>query len=108
MEEKNPTTEGKKEVIEVAILSEGAHEYTYRREEEGDIIQHSLFYSKSQEWSEHIKGELVLRIIDDGHGYKINKEIGNSLEYDTLYELGVLLRIISGQKDLEFYQRVEF
>lgn len=107
MEEKNQTGEERKEVIELAILLEGVHEYTYRKEGEGDIIQHSLFYSKSQEWSEHIKGEHILTLVDDGNGYKISREIGNHLEYDVLYELGLLLRIIDGQKGVEFYQKVE-
>lgn len=107
MEEKNQTGEEGKKITELVILVEGVHEYTYRKEEEGDIINHSLFYSKNQEWSEHIRGERIIEIIDDGNGYKTSREIGNSLGHDELYELGILFRIIDGQSGLEFYQKLE-
>ena len=70
-----------------------------------DLIQddelHTLSYSNSRAWSEHIRGESVGALIDDGNGVIVTldglkKPI--KLDYKQVMELQVLL-LSSLQKD---------
>jgi len=82
------------EKIEYLILEDD--DITEKALSDGEKIE--MFYSQSDIWSEHIKGEKIGHIKDDGHSIKI-KIGGHKLElgYDTYCYLRNLIVI----KDME-------
>jgi hypothetical protein len=71
----------------------GNHEYTIkkRRTAKGEVT--ILFRSLSSDWTEAVRGEKVLKMIDSGNGVTFDREI-QSLDYSELAELQILLRFI--------------
>ncbi len=105
--EKNQRIGEEEKLQEIAIFVDGVHEYNYTKKVEGNIIHHSLFYSKGQGWSADIRGELCLSLVDNGNGFVIEREIGRTIDYDEVYELGILLDLIDPKKGIDYYKKVE-
>lgn len=57
--------------------------------------EYVLSRSGSPCWSEHAKHEIVLTLLDDGNGVKINPKIGKELDYAYLSQLQLLLQFVS-------------
>lgn len=80
------------------IIVDGQYEYDYILED-GNI--HSLYYSHSECWSEHLHGQLILSIIDTENELVIdkafNKKIKNKLDYVEFNQLYVLMKCINKQ-----------
>lgn len=56
-----------------------------------------LSYSNSECWSDHIRGETILTITDDGNGVKVKweeKPEKNRLDYSQMRELQLVLTYI--------------
>lgn len=56
-----------------------------------------LSYSKSEDWSEIVRGETILTITDDGNGFKVKweeKPEKNRLDYSQMRELQLMLSYI--------------
>lgn len=53
-----------------------------------------LSYSNSKDWSEHVRGETILTVTNDGNGFKIKweeKPEKNRLDYSQMRELQLVL-----------------
>lgn len=56
-----------------------------------------LSYSKSNDWSEHVRGATILTVTNNGNGFKIKweeKPEKNSLDYSQMRELQLVLTFI--------------
>ena len=95
-------------VEDVEVFVGGSHEYKYVREKEdpSGIEIHSLFYSHNTEWSDHVRGSLALRIMDDGWGYKIEGETRH-MDYSEAYEMHILLDLIQETPKYEIYKKID-
>lgn len=74
-------------IISVELIDEG--------------IQYLLFRSMNDNWSEDVKGELLIKVISDGNGYKINHKTREKkhLDYDEAVHLSLLLQFIGRQEN---------
>lgn len=61
--------------------------------------EYVLSRSGSSCWSEHAKHEIVLTLLDDGNGVKVQPKIGKHLNYADFSQLQLLLRFISEYED---------
>lgn len=72
------------------------HDYTIEViEHDNRDTEYVLSRSNSDHWSEHCKGEEIIRLVDDCNGYKFNDKIGKSVDYALFAELYILLQFIS-------------
>jgi hypothetical protein len=69
---------------------DGEHEYTITIEDTDDGVLTTLYRSKSTVWSESIRGEFILSMLNTGDGVKLNKKF-KKLDYSELFELRLLL-----------------
>lgn len=54
----------------------------------------SMKFSNSDIWSQHVKGEHIGNLVDDGNGIKIKtEEVEFELSYDDFVELFLLMKI---------------
>jgi hypothetical protein len=67
-------------------------EYTIEVIEEKNHREYLLYYSMNSLWTR--PGELILSLVDDGNGIKLSSKLGNSLDYDVMTELYLLLSIM--------------
>lgn len=73
------------------------HEYDYHKlEATPDVTVHTLYFSNDEEWSEDIRKQVAMQLIDNGDGIEIigacNKKHLNYLEAEQLH---ILLRLSS-------------
>jgi hypothetical protein len=69
----------------------GNHEYTITKKNSAKGEVTTLFRSLSSDWTEAVRGEKVLKMIDSGNGVTFDREM-QSLDYSELAELQILLR----------------
>lgn len=69
---------------------DGTHEYdlTVELTDEGEVF--SLFLSNGEQWNSDVKGQLELRMTDDGNGIKFDRKL-KKLDYSTALYLRILL-----------------
>lgn len=70
------------------IFIDGRHEYNVIVEED----TYSLFYSPDEAWTR--PNELVMKVEDDGNGFKIKQRRKSRLDYDEAVELSILFKLI--------------
>ena len=70
------------------IFINGRHDYNIIVEDD----TFSLFYSSDEAWTK--PDSLVMKVIDDGNGFKIKQRKKDRLDYDEAVELSVLFRLI--------------
>lgn len=73
------------------------HEYDYHKlEATPDVTVHTLYFSNDEEWSEDMRKQVAMQLIDNGDGIEIigacNKKHLNYLEAEQLH---ILLRLSS-------------
>ena len=73
------------------------HEYDYHKlQATPDIAVHTLYFSDDDSWTEHIKKQVAMQLVDDGNGVEIigacNKKHISYLEAEQLH---ILLRLSS-------------
>ena len=70
-------------------------EYIITEVEVATGVEFSLFRSNSDEWSDHVKNELVVSIIDTGNGFVFSNKLSKTLDYSEAAELLILLTAMS-------------
>jgi len=72
------------------VDNEGQHEYDIAVEiiEEGE--EFTLFRSLDSYWAEHVRGDKVLSLVDNGNGVVLSKKI-DEMDYSEILELSLLL-----------------
>jgi len=79
------------------IYINGKHEYDYHKLEAArHATVHTLYFSDDDEWSDHLKKQVAMQLVDTGDGIEIiglctKKEIG----YLEAEQLHILLRLAS-------------
>lgn len=87
----------KNKTKKIVISSDHEYEFDYKGVENKDgITTHELYYSKASHWAEHIRGTLALKIVEDGNGLILDKEI-LKLDYSEANHLKILLNIIADE-----------
>jgi hypothetical protein len=80
------------------IYINGKHEYDYHKlQTTSDTMVHTLYYSDDDDWSDVMKKQVAMQLVDDGNGIQIigvctKKEI----DYLEAEQLHILLRLSSG------------
>jgi hypothetical protein len=88
----------------------GTHEYDLTTEltDEGEVF--SLFLSNGEQWNAEVRGQLELRMTDDGNGVKFDRKLKN-IDYSLVLYLRILLNFQHmterGALDREKYRVVE-
>ena len=79
------------------IYVDGNHEYDYVRDNlSKDLVIHTLYYSNSHEWADHIKTTIALELIDNGNGMLIKQiDVEEEINYLQIEQLHILLRLSS-------------
>ena len=74
----------------MVLNHEGVHEYDIVKEstDEGEKI--TLFRSNNPMWTEQVKGEKIMSLINDGNKINFDRKF-KSLDYAELFELRLLL-----------------
>ena len=77
------------------IYIDGLHEYDYIKDDsDDDVTVYTLLYSDYVEWSDHIKGKVAMKLIDDGNGVLIKElNLEEDIDYVQLQQLHILLRL---------------
>jgi|694.fasta_scaffold92874_9 hypothetical protein len=75
----------------------GRHEYDIHVKKTDKGIKYSLIRSQAGHWSDSVKGETVVAILDDGNDITLSKHITKQLGYDTAAELFILMSFINKQ-----------
>jgi hypothetical protein len=75
----------------IVLSKESEYEYDITVEKTDGGVLTTLFRSSSTIWSDSVKGEEILSMLNDGNGVKFNNKIGKKLPYDELSELRLLL-----------------
>ena len=73
------------------------HEYDYHKLEAAkNVTVHTLYYSDDEEWSEHIKKQVAMQLVDNGDGIEIiGINAKKHLDYLEAEQLHILLRLSS-------------
>jgi len=82
--------------------SEGKVEYIITVKENEDNKTYTLSYSDASHWSSHVRGQKILKLVDNGNGIKMqcmdyhHDETleGFAFEYDTFNEIQILFNFI--------------
>lgn len=88
----------------------GTHEYDLTTEltDEGEVF--SLFLSNGEQWSSDVRGQLELKMVDDGNGVKFDRKLKN-IDYSLVLYLRIILsfqhQTERGALDREKYRVVE-
>ena len=89
------------------VFVNGIHDYTIKSKtkDNGDI-KHTLYYSDGEHWSEGIRGQKSLTIIEGDLEMEIKGMVGVQL-YDKIFELKVLLSFITKDYNDDDFQIIE-
>ena len=74
------------------IFIDDIHEYDY---ELSDDNLHTLYYSNTEQWNDHIKGKIAMTIEDDGNGLKVYFDENGRIDYAEAECLFILLKLIN-------------
>lgn len=87
------------------IFIDGTAEYLYELKDR----THILYFNHGEQWNSSVRGQVILKIKDDGNRLKIRKKIKNSeLCYMTALHLTILLKIIHGDYKFEIAEKISF
>lgn len=80
------------------IYINSKHEYDYHKLEAAkNVTVHTLYFSDDDEWSDSMKKQVAMQLVDNGDGIEIigscNKKVMTYLEAEQLH---ILLRLSSG------------
>lgn len=70
------------------IFIDSRHDYTLEVKDN----EYLLYYSEDEAWS--FPNKLVMKIVDDGNGFKITQRRKNRIDYDEAIELTILFKVI--------------
>lgn len=77
-----------------------SHEYDIVIEKVDNLTITSLVRSNDLTWNDSVKGEVVLKFIDDGDGISIRfPKKGNYFDYAQIVELHILLSFLNKNKE---------
>ena len=74
----------------IVLNTNGDHEYTITTETTDNGVLSTLYRSSSEIWSEIVKNEKILSIINDGNGVELSNKL-KKMNYHELFELRLLL-----------------
>jgi hypothetical protein len=79
------------------IYINGVHEYDYHKLQATlDVTVHTLYFSDDKEWSDDLKKQVAMQLVDNGNGIELigvnSKKIIDYLEAEQLH---ILLRLAS-------------
>ena len=77
------------------IFIDGIHDYDYESVTTSEGVWHILKRSHGEGWYEHVRGEVLYSILDDGNGFKFDQKIKKNLDYHEAFSLSVILKKIS-------------
>lgn len=79
------------------IYINGKHEYDYHKlQATQDVIVHTLYFSDDVEWSDHIRNQVAMQLVDNGNGIElIGINAKKHIDYDEAERLHILLRLSS-------------
>lgn len=77
------------------IFVDGVHDYDYESITTAEGVLHILKRSHSEQWSEHVQGEILYSVLDTGNGFKFDEKIKKNLDYHEAFTLSVILKKIS-------------
>lgn len=79
------------------IYINGKHEYDYHKlEATTNVIVHTLYFSDNDEWSDHIRKQVAMQVVDNGNGVEIiGISTKKSITYLEAEQLHILLRLSS-------------
>lgn len=75
----------------IVLNNESEYEYDIIVEETDNGLLTTLFRSNSSIWSDSVKGNEVISILNNGNGVKFTNKLNKKLDYHELYELRLLL-----------------
>ena len=92
-------------VINLETENEEVHEYNIFVQMNGNNHREIILTrSLDDTWSDHAKGQEVIKIIDTGDGYVLpKKEFAGDVGYDKFAELYILMQFISKTEHLPTY-----
>lgn len=73
------------------------YEYDIYVENTDEGTVYRMYYSNNETWSEHVRGALIYRVVNDGNSYKFthNKIPKKELDYAQAAELYVLMSFMN-------------
>ena len=74
--------------------------YDYDYEVVNDNV-HTLSRSYASQWSDHVRGEVALKIEDDGNGLVVRFNEKGRIDYSEAEQLFILLKLIIDQAKYE-------
>ena len=81
------------------VFNDGEHEYDIVVDET-DIPTYFLI-RKGHSWSEDSRNEVILKVTNDGNGYKFPK-IGKKMDYAEMYEWSIMTNFINSYEAKTF------
>lgn len=79
------------------IYINGKHEYDYHKlQATKDVTVHTLYFSDDVEWSEHVRKQVAMQLVDNGNGIEIiGINTKKEIDYNEAERLHILLRLSS-------------
>jgi hypothetical protein len=73
------------------------HEYDYHKlKATSDVTVHTLYFSDDDEWSDHVKKQVAMQLVDNGNGIElIGINTKKEIDYNEAERLHILLRLSS-------------
>lgn len=91
--------------MEKEIFLDGEHEHTLLIEKQKKKTIFTLFYSHGEQWNASVRGEVALKVEDDGNGLKAVGIRGGKLDYSKALYLTIILKEV--HKDYKFEQSIK-
>ena len=73
----------------------GKHEYDIIVNDTDKGTKYSLIRSQAAHWTENVRGETAVALLDDGDNLKLSKHIKRLMDYGIVSELFILLSFIN-------------
>ena len=77
----------------IVISENGEHDYNVTVEKTDKGNEYSVFHSNGVQWRTPVKGDLILKMVDDGNGMKFSKKLPKKMEYHEVLALHILLSV---------------
>ena len=79
------------------IYINNKHEYDYHKlQATPDVIVHTLYFSDDAEWSEHVRKQVAMQLVDNGNGIELRGiNAKKHIDYNEAERLQILLRLSS-------------
>lgn len=86
---------------------EEKYEYDIYVEDTDEGTVYRMYYSNNETWSEHVRGRLINRVVDDGNEFTFQFSLGKKLDYCEMAERMILLSFINHMDKLIGYKIFE-